>query len=129
MYQKTWLQFVFPFYIWFLVIGCHYSSTVMKLMGMRNIEVLAILFLLSYAKLLKTIVNALSVTNIMVASADNITDPLHPHKVWVYDGNIDYFNSKYLPLFIVAVLFLYFMKTETRLKEERSHSIQRKQMD
>ena len=109
-YQKTWLQFVFPFYIWFqvgvIIIVCHYSSTVMKLMGMRNIEVLATLFLLSYAKLLKTIVTALSVTNIMVASADNITDPPRPHKVWVYDGNIDYFGSKHLPLFIVAVLFL-----------------------
>ena len=111
VYQKTWLQFVFPFYIWFLVgviiLVCHYSSTVMKLMGMRNIEVLATLFLLSYAKLLKTIVTALSVTNIMVASADNISDPLRPHKVWVYDGNIDYFGSKHLPLFIVAVLFLF----------------------
>ena len=113
VYQKTWLQFVFPFYIWFLVgviiLVCHYSSTVMKLMGMRNIEVLATLFLLSYAKLLKTIVTALSVTNIMVASADNITDPLRPHKVWVYDGNIDYFSSKHLPLFIVAILFLFML--------------------
>ena len=113
VYQKTWLQFVFPFYIWFLVgviiLVCHYSSTVMKLMGMRNIEILATLFLLSYAKLLKTIVTALSVTNIMVASADNITDPLQPHKVWVYDGNIDYFGSKHLPLFIVSVLFLFIL--------------------
>ena len=111
VYQKTWLQFVFPFYIWFLVgviiLVCHYSSKVMKLLGMRNIEVLATLFLLSYAKLLKTIVTALSVTNIMVASADNITDPLRPHKVWVYDGNLDYFGSKHLPLFIVSVLFLF----------------------
>ena len=85
VYQKTWLQFVFPFYIWFLVgviiLVCHYSSTVMTLMGMRNIEVLATLFLLSYAKLLKTIITALSVTNIMVASADNMTDPLRPHRV------------------------------------------------
>ena len=83
VYLKTWLQFVFPFYIWFLVgviiVVCHYSSTGMKVMGMRNIEVLATLFLLSYAKLLKTIVTALSVTNIMVANADNITDPLRPH--------------------------------------------------
>ena len=111
VYQKTWLQFVFPFYIWFLVVViilvCHYSSTVIKLMGMRNIEVLATLFFLSYANLLKTIVTALSVTNIIVARADNITDPLRPHKVWVYDGNINYFRSKHLPLFIIDVLFLF----------------------
>ena len=85
VYQKTWLQFVFPFYIWFLVgviiLFCHYSSTVMKLMGMRNIEVLATLFLLSYAKLLKTIVTDLSFTDIMVASADNVFENLTSQKV------------------------------------------------
>ena len=110
VYQKTWLQFIFPFYIWFLVVViilfCHYSSTVMKLMGMRNIEVLATLFLLSYAKLLKTIVTALSFTDIMVASADNVSDNLTSQKVWVYDGNINYFSKKHLPMFIVALVFL-----------------------
>ena len=110
VYQKTWLQFVFPFYIWFLVgviiLFCHYSSTVMKLMGMRNIEVLATLFLLSYAKLLKTIVTALSFTDIMVASANNVFDNLTSQKVWVYDGNINYFSKKHLPMFIVALVFL-----------------------
>jgi len=78
-------------------------------MGMRNIEVLATLFLLSYAKLLKSLATALNVTNIMVARADNISDLLRPHKVWVYDGNIDYFSLKHLPLFVVAVLFLFML--------------------
>ena len=113
VYQKTWLQFGFPFYIWFLVgviiLFCHYSSTVMKLMGMRNIEVLATLFLLSYAKLLKTIITALSFTDIKIASANNVSDPLVPHRVWVYDGNINYFNYKHLILFTVALLFLLFI--------------------
>jgi len=53
----------------------------MELKGMRNIEVLATLFLLSYAKLLKTLVPALSVTKILVASADNTTDPLVPQRI------------------------------------------------
>ena len=113
VYQKTWLQFVFPFYIWFLVgviiLFCRYSSTVMKLMGMRNIEVLATLFLLSYAKLLKTIVTALSFTDIMVASADNVSDPLIPQRVWVYDGQIKYLSKTHMPLFIVSLLFLVFL--------------------
>ena len=113
VYQKTWLQFVFPFYIWFLVgviiLFCHYSSTVMKLMGMRNIEVLATLFLLSYAKLLKTIVTALSFTDIMVASADNVSDPLISQRVWVYEGNIEYFSIKHIPLFGIALVFLIFL--------------------
>ena len=78
----------------------------MKLMGMRNIEVLATLFLLSYAKLLKTIVTSLSFTNIMVASADNVSDVLTPQQVWIYDGNITYLSRKHLPLFVIALLFL-----------------------
>ena len=110
VYQKTWLQFVFPFYIWFLVgviiLFCHYSSTVMKLMGMRNIEVLATLFLLSYAKLLKTIVTALSFTDILVASANNVSDLLTPQRVWVYDGSMKYGVSVHLPLLILSLLFL-----------------------
>ena len=113
VYQKSWLQFAFPFYIWFLVcviiLLCHYSSTIMKLMGMRNIEVLATLFLLSYGKLLKTIVTALSFTDIMVASADNVSDPLISQRVWVYDGNLDYLSIKHLPLFIIALVFLIFL--------------------
>ena len=110
VYQKTWLQLVFPFYIWFLVgviiLFCHYSSTVMKLMGMRNIEVLATLFLLSYAKLLKTIVTALSLTDILVASANNVSDLLTPQRVWVYDGSMKYGVSVHLPLLILSLLFL-----------------------
>ena len=113
VYQKTRLQFVSPFYIWFLmgviILFSHYSSTVMKLMGMRNIEVLATLFLLSYAKLLKTIVTALSFTDIMVASADNVSDPLIPQRVWVYDGQIKYLSKTHVPLFIVSLLFLVFL--------------------
>ena len=82
VYQKTWLLFVFPICIWFLVGGiivvCCYSSTVMKLMSMRNIEVLATLFLLSYAKLVKTIVTVFSVTSL--ANASSMSDQLHPHR-------------------------------------------------
>jgi len=59
-YQKTWLQLVFPLYIWLLVLAAivasHYSSTVMKVLGRNNIAILATLFLLSYSKLLKTII-------------------------------------------------------------------------
>ena len=55
----------------------------MKLMGMRNIEVLATLFLLSFAKLLKTIITALSLADIMVASAGNVSDMLIPQSMGV----------------------------------------------
>ena len=113
MYQKTWLQFVFPFYIWFLVgviiFVCHYSSTVMKLMGMRNIEVLATLFLLSYAKLLISIVSTLSLAVITVSSARNVSDLLYSERVWLYDANLPYLGAKHWPLFAVALICLVFL--------------------
>ena len=113
VYQKSWLQYFFPFYIWFLVgiiiLFCHFSSTVMKWMGRRNIELLATLFLLSYSKLLKSIITSLSFTDIMVARADNKTDVLKLHRVWLYDGHISFLSSKHLPLFIVALIFLVFL--------------------
>ena len=51
-YTKTWLQFVFPLYIWLIVIllivWSHYTSTGTKLVGNNAVFVLATLFLLSY---------------------------------------------------------------------------------
>ena len=112
VYQKTWLQFAFPFYIWFLVgiiiLFCQYSSKVMKLMGTKNIDILATLFLLSYAKFLKTILSSLSFTDILVASAHNVSDPLVSQRVWLYDGNINFLGHKHAPLFAVALFFLVF---------------------
>jgi len=65
-YAKTWLQFAFPSYIWLaagLIIFLSRRSTHMaRLMGRNAIQVLATLFLLSYTKLLQTIIAVLSFT-------------------------------------------------------------------
>ena len=84
----------------------HYSSTAVKLFGRNNIATLATLFLLSYTKILKTIVTALTYTEVMTGQADNTTDPLTPYKVWAYDGNIEYLGGRHIVLFTVAVLLL-----------------------
>ena len=51
-FSQTWLQFVFPVYIWciigLLIIVCRYSTTVSRLTGSNTVSVLATLFLLSY---------------------------------------------------------------------------------
>ena len=111
VYQKTWLQFVFPFYIWFLVgviiLVCHYSSKVMKLMGMRNIEVLATLFLLSYGKLLKAIVRTSSFANVIVSSSPNVSDLTK--RVWLYDAHLTFLGPRHWPLFTFALLCLVFL--------------------
>ena len=110
MYQKTWLQFAFPLYIWLLVgliiILSHYSTRVMTLLGRKVIPVLATLFLLSYAKILKTIITVFAFIEVLRGDADNTSDELVPCKVWTHDGNVDYLSGKHIPLFIVALLFL-----------------------
>jgi len=65
-YWKTWLQFVFPVYIWIItaviIVVAHYSSTGARFFGSNSVQVLATLFLLSYTKLLRTIITAISFT-------------------------------------------------------------------
>ena len=109
-YQKTWLQFVFPLYIWILVVAItvasYYSSKAMRLFGRNNIAILATLFLLSYNNILKTIVTAISFTQISVSSASDSTAPVFPQRVWTADGNIAYLEGQHVALFVVSLVFL-----------------------
>lgn len=101
-YWKTWLQFVFPIYVWtiagLIILVSHYSSKVTKLIGNNSVPVLATLFLLSYAKLLRTIIIALGFT---------VLDyPDGPRLIWSFDGNVPYFGLKHTFLFLTAVVTL-----------------------
>ena len=102
-YVKTWLQFVFPLYIWFLVITIivlsHYSTLAARLSGRNAVQVLSTLFLISYAKLLRIIITVFQSTDLEYP--DSIV-----RKVWFYDGNVDYLKGKHIPLFIAALLLL-----------------------
>ena len=93
-YVKTWLQFAFPLYVWALVgmiiIGSHYSGRVAKMFGSNPVAVLATLFLLSYAKLLRTVVAALLYTSLEYPNNLQIA-------VWLYDGNIKYLRVQTHP--------------------------------
>ena len=104
-YSKTWLQFVFPFYIWsiagLIIILARYSDRVAKVMGNNSVPVLATLFLLSYAKLLRTIITALSYTMVHTSHG--------PKAVWTADGNVDYLGPQHAPLFATAVAVLLFL--------------------
>ena len=99
----TWLQFLFPLYIWFIVIAIivasHYSTRVSKLCGSNAVQVLATLFLLSYAKLLRIIITIFSSTQLVYPSG-------HKRWVWLYDGNVQYLKGNHIYLFIVAFLLL-----------------------
>ena len=104
-YSETWLQFVFPVYIWvlvgFMVLVRHYSDKFAKLLGNNPVSVLATLILLSYAKILRTLITALYVTYLQY--------PTYNRMVWLYDANVDYFSGKHVPLFLVAVFSLLFL--------------------
>ena len=102
--SKVWLQFIFPVYLWILIaliiLLANYSSRMGRLIGSNSVPVLATLFLLSYAKLLRTIIAAVSFTFIVFEDGSDIT-------VWLRDGNIEYFNTKYAVLFFVALIFTF----------------------
>ena len=104
-YSKTWLQFVFPLYIWsiagLIIILAKYSDRVAKMMGNNSVPVLATLFLLSYAKIFNTIITALSYTVVYTSYG--------PKAVWTADGNVDYLGPKHAVLFVVAVGTLLFL--------------------
>ena len=67
-YSKTWLQFIFPLYVWSLIvliiIASEYSSRISRLFGSNPVAVLATLFLLSYGKLLHTVITAMFFTTL-----------------------------------------------------------------
>ena len=104
-YSKTWLQFVFPAYIWLLVglmiLVSHFSHRFAKLLGNNPISVLATLILLSYTKILRTLITAIHIIYLEY--------PTYNRGVWLLDANIDYLVGKHIPLFIVALLVLLFL--------------------
>ena len=102
-FAKTWLDLVFPVYIWaivgFLVCVSSHSVTMTRLLGSSPVPVLATLFLLSYAKILRTMIAALSFTVLQYPDKDAV--------VWIHDANVSL--AKYIPLSLVALLFLLFI--------------------
>ena len=105
--HKAWLQFVFPSYVWFIliliIILSQYSSKVVRLVGRQVIPVLATMILLSYTKLIRTVFQILHYTNIQCRGENNII-----LLRWYVDANVLYLTGCHLPLllFSLAVLIL-----------------------
>ena len=106
-YWKTWLQFLFPFYIWaiagVIIVACRYSSRLTNLIGSRAVPLLATLFLISYMKLLRTIIDATSVA--VIAHYPQNTS----YVVWYLDGNLHYCQHPHIYLFLAAMATLVFL--------------------
>ena len=104
---KTWLQFIFPGYVWFLIILIiklsQYSSKVVRFVGRQAIPVLATMILLSYTKLIRTVFLVPHYTNIQCRGDNNIT-----FLRWYIDANVQYLKGCHLALllFSLVVIFL-----------------------
>ena len=101
-YWKTWLQFVFPLYVWSItgvvIIASHYSTRASKIFGNNSVPVLATLILLSYTKLLHTIIASLGFSLLEYPEGTRV--------VWSFDGNVPYFGAAHTILFLVALAAL-----------------------
>ena len=103
-YISTWMQFVFPLYIWLLiliiVLANRYSSRISRITTSNTVSVLATLLLLSYAKLLKTSIEAFSSVKLQLLDGNMTRD------LWKPDANIPYLGQLHLPLFLISLVMV-----------------------
>ena len=103
-YWKIWLQLAFPTYIIVLVVMVivvsEHSMRFSRLIAKRNpVATLATLILLSYTKLLRTVITSLSFATVYY--------PDGSHRIlWLPDANIEYLSGKHIALLILAILIL-----------------------
>ena len=108
IYSYSWLQFLFPLYLWILmviiIVSAHYSRRVAKRLGHNPVAVLATVLLISYGKMLKAIIVPLSpaILKKVTQSESNISKEI----VWLYNGDISYGEPKHIILVVVAILVL-----------------------
>lgn len=103
-YVYTWLQFVFPFYVWlliaFIIVLCRYSPWLSRHLGNNPVAVFATLILLSYGKILRTIIQSLSFTSLEYPNGVYVN-------VWLYEGSMRYFSgSSHVALGAFAIIVL-----------------------
>ena len=103
-YGKLWLQFIFPIYLFTLILVIitisQYSKRFSDLLGGHHpIATLATLIWFSNAKLFRTVISAVSFT--VLVYPDNTRE-----LVWFPDGNVQYLKGKHIPLFITSILIL-----------------------
>ena len=110
-YVKQWLQFAFPLYLWGIIILiiwlCRRYGKISRLMGSHAVPVLSTLFLLSYTKLVRTIVIVLHKREITLHCTN---ESMRSVSLWYEDPNVEYAKGKHAGLFgfalFVSVFFI-----------------------
>ena len=99
-FYKVGLQFVFPFYLWLIIIMIiilsEYSSKAGYLVGNNGIQVLATLILLSYTKLIETV--------ILIFSRVHIECGIDTTLYWYVDPTQEYLHDRHIILFAIAMV-------------------------
>ena len=104
IYERTWLGFVFPAYIIFLVVMIiiisTYSQRFSRLLSRKNpVATLATLVLLSYASVLRNVIAIFSFATIKYSDDSS-------RFVWLVDANVPYLKGKHIIIFIAALLVI-----------------------
>ena len=104
--SKAWLQFVFPVYVWLIllviIILLRYSSKMVRLVGRQIIPVIATMILLSYTKLIRTVVQALYFIEIPCGDDKRKETLLR----WYFDANVQFLKGCHLSLFLFSLTVL-----------------------
>ena len=104
-YVKQWLQFAFPLYLWIIIIIiillCKRYGKISRLMGSHAVPVLSTLFLLSYTKLVRTIVIVLHKREVILHCTN---ESVRSVNLWYEDPNVEYAKGKHAGLFGFALL-------------------------
>ena len=103
-YWKLWIDVLFSAYLIFLVVMIIYiserSTRFARLIGRKNpVAALATLILLSYTKLLRSII--LSFSFAVLKYPDNSVQ-----LVWLPDGTVKYLSGKHIALFVMALIIV-----------------------
>jgi predicted outer membrane repeat protein len=99
-YAQTWLQYLFPAYVWMLVIavifaGWH-SKRAATVFGSNAVQVMATLLLLSYTKIQRIVLETWSSTL--------ITHENGSFSVWLHDGNVPFLKGKHIWLSLMSLI-------------------------
>ena len=107
---KTGLQFMFPIYLWAIVLLLIFVSRrsvkVANLISRNSVQVLATLFYLSYSKLLRTVIYIMTSNTIERGDSGRVLSPII---VWYYDGSVEFGSGGHVVLLLLALLTIVFL--------------------
>ena len=105
--HKVGLQFLFPVYLWsiviILILLSKYSVKLSEVIPKSSVQVLATLFYLSFSRVLNTVIIIFTPSTVWMID-QGCSSGLPSKQVWYHDGH-DYGNSTHAILLAIAIAF------------------------